>query len=177
MPTPTINLVDDYAWARIDYRVQRLIKSYRLSAHDAEDLRQELAAELVRAASRFDPTRSSPHTFVNRVLDMHCRYLVRQLHSTRVSMRAATASLSPETESVATNARGDVTEQGLAEVAMDLQVALDALPRKLRVICEELKHYPPTEVARRLRLHRGTLYRAITRIRAHLAASGVGPAI
>jgi RNA polymerase sigma factor (sigma-70 family) len=176
MPTNPINLLDDYAWKRIDFRVQWLAKSHRILVHDAEDLRQEFAAELVRAAPRFDPALSSARTFVNRVLDMHLRYVVRQRHSTRAGMRAATASLDAATGPVVNDPRaGERSELELAEAAMDLQAALDALPRKLRVICEELKHYPPAEVARRLRLHRGTLYRAIARIRAHLAAQGMNP--
>ena len=89
-PTPTTpadstdqptNLIDDYALDRIEFRVGRLTRLFRLNDADADDLRQELALELVKAADRFDPALATRRTFVNGALDRCYRHICRRFRA------------------------------------------------------------------------------------------------
>jgi len=171
------NLIDEYALNRIEYRAIRLRCAFRLNEHDTEDLRSRLAVQLLRASARFDPTRASQHTFVNRVLDRAYRHLARELRTRRE--HAVWAPLEPlECEDDGESAQsqtGDAPDPAeVVERRSDVETALASLPRPLRVIGEELKHSTPREVAERLGLHRSTVYRAMGRIREHFTAYGLG---
>jgi DNA-binding IclR family transcriptional regulator len=47
------------------------------------------------------------------------------------------------------------------------------LPAQLRRSCVELQVFAPAEVAKRLRLHRSTVYRAIDDLRRRFVAAGL----
>jgi RNA polymerase sigma-70 factor (ECF subfamily) len=170
------NCIDDYALARIDYRVGRLVEAFHLDEHTAEDLRQDMIVELLEASSRYDPARSRRNTFITRVLDRHYLHLARglanrqkheALHPTPISVLE---HFQPAGNDVR---RGERSACERSELAMDLSELIDGLPAQLRRICEELQVFTPAEVAKRLRLHRSTVYRAMDDIRQHFVAAGL----
>jgi RNA polymerase sigma factor (sigma-70 family) len=170
------DFTDDYALGRVNYRVARLTRAFRLGEHDAEDLRSRMKIQLLRAASRFDPSRASRCTFINRVLDRAYRHIARELH-TRRGHGAWNPTQFSESDAVAeataaVHAKGADPADGVAR-RIDLDAALASLPRPLRAICEELKHASPREVSERLALHRSTVYRAIAQVRAHFESCGL----
>ena len=170
------NYIDDYALARIDYRVRRLVKSFHLDEHTAEDLRQNMIVELLEASARYDPARSSRNTFITRVLDRFYLHLARGFAN-----RQKHKVLSPTPISVLEYAnptitdirRGEHSTYERSDLTMDLAALIERLPTHLRRICEELRVFTPAEVAKRLRLHRSTIYRAINDIRQHFVAAGL----
>ncbi|MFG0243655.1 MAG: RNA polymerase sigma factor [Phycisphaerales bacterium JB054] len=168
--------LSQYALDRIEYRVARLAQVFRLSADDADDLRQDMALEVWRAMPRFDAEKASEETFINRVLDLYYRHTARSIRTQRRHEAMSPALLSAMNGWVPlTNdtRAGEQSEADRACEAVDIERALATLPRKLRLICEELKHHTPRDVAQRLRMHRGSVYRAIGQIRAHLEACGI----
>jgi RNA polymerase sigma factor (sigma-70 family) len=171
------NLLDGYALDRIEYRVGRLVKLFRLGDADADDLRQELALELVKAADRFDPALATRRTFVSRALDRSYRHIYRRLRARQRHgvMSPMPISLMEDFHPVINDPRsGDLSDQARAELRIDLAPALASLPRHLQQICEVLKTHTPREAADHLGIHRSTIYRAIKEIRSHFTRCGLG---
>ncbi len=175
--TRTANLIDDYALARVDYRVRRLTTAFRLDDDTAEDLRQNMMVQLLRAARRYNPTRTRPHTFVTRVLDRYYLHAARALSncqkhgSKRPTPMSALEDFNP---TVNDPRQGERAECERSDLAFDLVAVVATLPEALQRICDELRFRKPSEVAERLGVHRSTIYRAIGQIRRHFTAAGLG---
>jgi len=169
--------IDDYARARIDYRVGCLVEAFHLGDDEAEDLRQDMIVELLRAAARQDSGRSGRKTFITRALDRHYLHVARhpgnrQKHE---SMHPRPISAMPSFCPTTNDPRkGDRSEVERADLALDLGEIVPTLPPRLQGVCAELRFYKPSEAARRLGIHRSTMYRAIQEIRRHFVAAGLG---
>ena len=176
---PPGHLIDDYALDRIAFRVRQLSVQFDLGKHEQEDCRQDMVAELLSAMKRFDPDKASRETFINRVLD---RYV---LYATRVrctAMRRACASPlglddvrrgyqprindPPHTE---------LDEQGRRELRLDLETAMSRMPPDLQQTCQLLTELTPAEAAKRLGLHRRSVYRRMDLIHQYLDELGLNP--
>lgn len=172
------NCIDDYALARIDFRVGRLVEAFRLGDGEAEDLRQDMIAELLKARVRHNPARCQRNTFINRTLDRYYLHAARALANRQKheSMRPTPISAMPTfSPTVNDPRRGERSEQERVDVAIDLAEVVSNLPPELQRICEALRLYKPSEAARRLGMHRSTIYRAMREIRRHFTAAGLGP--
>jgi len=175
---PTDNCIDDYALARIDYRIRRLVEAFRLGDEEAEDLRQEMIAELLKAGVRHNPGRSQRNTFINGTLDRYYLHVARSLANRQKheSMRPTPISAMPNfSPTVNDPGQGEWSEQERVDLTIDLPEVVSNLPPELQRICEALRYYKPREAARRLGMHRSTIYRAIREIRRHFTAAGLGP--
>jgi DNA-directed RNA polymerase specialized sigma24 family protein len=51
----------------IRHKARKLIGSYGFTSSDEEDLRQELTFHVIRNMKSYDPSRSSPRTFADRI--------------------------------------------------------------------------------------------------------------
>ena len=77
-PTPdTINPFVDHLVAT---RARHLVETCRLPNHAVEDTRADLLLALLRAVRRYNPDRSSPSWFTERVLDMQYAAMARKLN-------------------------------------------------------------------------------------------------
>ncbi len=175
--TPSSHLVDDYALARIDYRVGRLVQAFHLRADEADDLRQDMIVELIKALTRHDPTQSQRKTFITRALDRRYLHVARHLGNRQKheSMHPTPISRLPGfSPTVNDTHKGQRSEAERVDLALDLGDILPTLPPRLQRVCEELRSYKPSEAARRIGMHRSTMYRAIEEIRRHFVAAGLG---
>jgi DNA-directed RNA polymerase specialized sigma24 family protein len=170
-------LIDQYAMDRIDYRVARLQGALGLNEQDAEDARQDMLAELWVASSRFDPSRASRRTFVCGVLDQCYRELARKIK--RSGRRPALNPISFETAFGPNSRDGAMPESGSsfaerADLRIDVEEALSPLPRRERLVAEDLKQFGKVaDVARSRSMHRGSVYRSVGVIRERLLESGI----
>jgi hypothetical protein len=57
----------DLILSEIDHQAQRLAYRHGLPAHELDDLRQDLVADLLSRAHAYDDERASPSTFVTMV--------------------------------------------------------------------------------------------------------------
>jgi RNA polymerase sigma factor (sigma-70 family) len=127
---------------------------------DREDVKQEAIIGVWVALSRFDPSRASLRTFVERVVAAKIASLVRRsLAKKRTKHHAAAESF-----------------QWLVgvELHLDLQRLLAQLGPRERRVAELLGECSPTQIARRLRISRPCVYRRINRIRAAIRKGGLG---
>jgi RNA polymerase sigma factor (sigma-70 family) len=177
-PSPGI-CIDEYAQNRIHFRVGRLARAFRLSEDEADDLRQEMVAALLKASPRFNPDRSTRNTFISRTLDRHYRYVARHLRDRRrhAAMRPTPISaLRRFCPAINDPSRGEMSENERVDLHHDMGCALASMPPKLQAIAAALKVYSPREAAGRLGMHPSTVYRAIRKIRRHFIDAGLGGA-
>ncbi len=174
-PTSFSPLTEQYAMDRIEFRVGCLRKAFGLGEHDAEDIRQEMLLQLWLASSRFDAARASRRTFTCGVLDRCYMAIARRL----TQRRAAVAPLSFEDalgdgrrEPAAATSGPCFADQ--ANLRMDLDEVLRPLPRRERLVAEDLKHFGKVaDVARSRSMHRGCVYRSVAVIRERLLECGI----
>jgi len=175
------NPIDDYALARIDFRVSKLRSQFDLSEHDQEDMRNDMVVELLQAFDRFDPLKSKRETFINRVLDRFVLYVMRQ----RCTQMRRSCDSPRGFDDVSTGfqpcgndpAHGERDEQGYRDLRLDLPDVIALLPEDLQRICHVLKHKSGRAAAKELGIGKSTLYRAVADIREHfrkLGYAGVG---
>jgi len=175
---PAGHLIDTFARRRIDYRVYRLAKKFKLKAQDRRDLRQDFLMTLVRAGQSYQPGRCQRSTFIWAVLDRRYKHHVRQL-----SMQDSHDALDPicfddvepDMEYELLDPHGEKDFE-LVDLQADTQTILQRMPEDLRHICELLMTHTPAEVARRLEVHPSTITRAMQRIRPLFAQAGYGRA-
>lgn len=159
----------ELAHRQMAFRAERLARVYRLAPDQVDDLRQELAAEIVRALRRFDPAIASRTTFTRAVMDFWYRQKCKQL-SREASARYRILPLPPlGTEGFD---YADPRDSGFSDVdlRLDLVDRMGALPQDLFEIARDLlagKSVPG--IAAERGVHRGTVNRLVLRLRTHLA--------
>ncbi len=174
VPTSSIH-IDEYALRRIEFRVRRLARVFGLNDEHADDLRQDMVVELLKALPRFDPFRCSQRTFTCRILNRTFKSMARTLVA-RLRHRAMNPGFLGEFEPVCNNpARGELSEEDLADVCMDFEHIIPSMPDRLRRVAETLMvRGCPADAARALGVHRANILRAMRDIRAIFEAAGYG---
>ena len=175
-PTDTSHLIDDYALARIDFRVRQLRFQFDLSDEDQEDLRNDMVVELLSAFKRFDPDKSKRETFINRVLDRFVLYVTRQrctqqrrASDSPIGFDDVSAGFQP---TINDPRRGESNEQDLRELRLDLPEVIAKLPDDLQQVCEVLARKSGRAAAKELGISKSSLYRAVADIRKHFISWG-----
>ncbi len=172
------SLIVDYALARIDYRMRQLASQFGLSEHEREDYRHDMVVELLSAFKRFDPHKAKRQTFVNRVLDKFVKHAIRGRYTRQ--RRACDSpvhfeDIGPGYQFVVNDTRaGQLNEQGLCELRLDLHAAIARMPERLQRVCRLLMTFDPAEAARQLGICRQSVYRNMREIRERLIRAGLG---
>ena len=159
----------DLTLRQMKFRTERLGRLYTLTTDQVADLWQELAAEIVRALRRFDPTIASRTTFMKGVMNLWYRQKCKQLRR-EAAVRERLVPLPPlgtEGMDFADRRLGGVTE---VDARLDLADRIADLPQDLFALARDLlagRSVP--EVAAERRVHRGTVNRMVLQLRVHLA--------
>lgn len=160
----------DLTLRQMKFRTERLGRLYTLTADQVTDLWQDLAAEIVRALRRFDPTIASRTTFMKGVMNLWYRQKCKQLRR-EAGVRDRLVPLPPlgtEGMDFADRRLGGVGE---VDARLDLADRIADLPADLFALARDLlagKSVP--EIAAELGVHRGTVNRMVLQLRVHLAA-------
>jgi len=172
------DLLDHFVLDRIGYRARRLAVQFNLDDGRQDDLRQDMVAEVLRAATRFDPTRTTWHTFACRVLDRLVKHIARAESLRRVREAdglphdPCSAEGVPAVLAAMVDPRDDLAD---LELRLDVDHVLASMPPRLRQACELLREYSPPEVARMMGIHRNSIYRLVARARRYFEEAGLGP--
>ena len=159
----------DLTLRQMKFRTERLGRLYTLTTDQVADLWQELAAEIVRALRRFDPTIASRTTFMKGVMNLWYRQKCKQLRR-EAAVRERLVPLPPlgtEGMDFADRRLGGVTE---VDARLDLADRIADLPQDLFALARDLlagKSVP--EIAAERGVHRGTVNRMVLQLRVHLA--------
>lgn len=165
---PPAEELSPHTIAVIDHRSDRLAKIFHLSDDDRDDIRQDMALAVLSAMRRYDSARASRDTFAERVISLQYVKIAQRIRrdierQPESATEAIGALIDPRSE------RGNTDD-----LRLDLEAALVGLPRRLRLIAEDLKTMRPGEIAAEMGVHRSTIHRAIAQIRTHLRDRGVG---
>ncbi len=171
-------VIDDYALARIDYRVRQLAKRFNLPEDQQEDCRHDMVVELLSAFQRFNPDKAKRETFINRVLDRFVKYTTR----VRCTHRRRPSDSPIHFDDIASGYQpiindpptGQLDEQGQCELRLDMDTAIARMPGRLQRVCRFLMEFRPAEAAERLGICRQSIYRNISEIREYLTGAGLG---
>lgn len=159
----------ELAHRQMAFRAERLARVYRLAPDQVDDLRQELAVEIVRALRRFDPAIASRTTFTRAVMDFWYRQKCKQLSREATARRCVVPLPLLGTESFD---YADPDDRGYRDVDLRLDLAdrIAVLPQDLFEVARDLlagKSVPC--IAAERGVHRGTVNRLVLRLRTHLA--------
>ena len=172
--------IDAYAAELIRCKACQLVGKAGLTAHDVDDLIQELTAELLKCLPKFDPRKASFKTYVSCVVRRKAYRIIRERIAEMRnpareshSLNQVDAEESPEAGAHAVTqeehdrriGRRNRSVEEQAQLALDVASVLAKLPDRLRRLCEVMKHKLPTEAAQRLSIARSTVYERIGQAR------------
>ena len=178
--------LDKYARDMVAWRAAQL--SYRppFKPWDRKDLEQELALDLMRRAARWDPRRGTWRGFVCRVVYNGMATLLTNARVQRLGWQCQKFSLNEfvriAEEEYATREEIIEVDQDVdqchdawrtTDLRVDLELALDALPPRLKAIALRMPNETPTEIARAMGLTTTQVKRDIARLRQLLRIAGL----
>jgi RNA polymerase sigma-70 factor (ECF subfamily) len=132
-------------------------------AGDREDLEQEALLRVWQALPRYDPTKASLRTFVERVADSRFASLLRP--------RCRQVVIEPLSRISPASADGIPA----VELRVDFERVLAKLSEPDRRLARLLSEHTPSQASRILGVARSTVYCRIRRLRAAFRAAGYGP--
>jgi RNA polymerase sigma-70 factor (ECF subfamily) len=182
--------LDESAINLIRYKARRLVEHEGFTESDLPDIEQDLALDVLRRLSRYDPRRAGARTFVSRIVDNHVATLIEFRKAHMRDYRREAGSLDERmvdaggnvgdpiplvrsktyTKAVLESAR---LAEKLRTLRIDLERVLAALPAEQRALCERLRTATVAEISRETGVPRGTLYERIGEIRSGFEKAGL----
>ena len=132
----------------------------RRSEIEREDLEQEALLSVFAAIPRFDRSRASLRTFVERIVATSIASVYRRMGSEK------------RTKPADYKLPGSLQLLVRVELRVDLQQLLERLEPRDRQVARLLPEYCRADIARRLKMSRAAVYRSISRIRNVLREGG-----
>jgi len=174
-------IVDGYAKWLVGYKAKQLVGKAGFTESDKEDIEQELILDLLERSSNYDPDKSRRHTFVAWVVENGVARLLERRQAAKRDQQRIEFSLNEtmrdeeggETERSATipDPRGETAR--LCDLVLDVGELLQALPPKLRSLCEGLKVQTVSEISQQTGIPRSTLYESIYKLRRQCRSKGI----
>jgi len=163
MPEPNLEQVLPLALRAVQVRAAAAVASGRTPAADREDLEQEAFLGLWTALRRYDASRASLRTFLERVADKRFASLLRRRQSPVVIDRL--------------DGHRFATADGIPAVQfhVDFERVLAPLGDPDRKLALLLIDHGPTEISRMLGIARSTVYARMARLRRAFREAGYGP--
>lgn len=174
----------------VKHKARRLVGIAGFVEADREDLEQELVIALLRAMPRFDASRASARTFLNRVANNCAAKLLQRQTAAKRDFRRIVQPTKVARETADTNditGRSDVDRSSCTEVIgqwavragsepdlpVDLERAVNRLPASHSSLCSALADQGPTVAAQSIAISRSTAYRWIAQIRDQFRSAGL----
>jgi len=147
----------------VQVRAAAAVAAGRVPASDREDLEQEALVGLWLASGRYDPTRATLKTFVERVAERQFASLLRRRNRLRIEPLDGHPFPTPD---------------GIPAIQfhVDFERILSCLTDEDRAVAQLLLDHRPTEISRMLGIARSTLYARMARLRRAFLKAGYGPA-
>lgn len=173
-------LLNPFVDKRIKSEIRALIRTRKIHAQDAGDIRQEILLELVKCFESFNSEHSAFETFVSAVIFKAARKAARDIWTNRRDSCLFCQSLNESANLVedgGEDSLGDAVSED--EVAMylgkrertrheqnllvfEMQEFLSTLPKIQKSVCKELMNGKTiSEIASRKKIPRSTFYRNI----------------
>ena len=147
----TNGLFDDYELTVIRIKSRNLIGKAGFLPDDLEDIRQEIILDLLQRLPKYDPSKSSRHTFINDLVDNKIANLIEEKNAALRDYHNSPARLDEpantnpiptlDYESATENVSlrdGVMSDFELFELREDIIRMLEKLPPHLRDVCIRL---------------------------------------
>jgi RNA polymerase sigma-70 factor (ECF subfamily) len=168
-----------------------LCRKVGFSRSDFDDLQQELKLRLLQKSSKFDPTRGSLSTFIDRVINNEVRTMLRDRRRRKRAPGFTASSLEAPAAGQNRDEAGNVGDAVSAadqarrtgtpdrptdteETAEAVDQVIKSLPPEDADIANRLKHAGVSAVARDLGVSRQHVYEVIDRMRKRFKDAGFG---
>ncbi len=165
-------LVDEATWpgSTVLYFARQLIGRAGLTSSDLDDVRQDLAVHALVQWPKFDSSRSSARTFLDRILRQRQRAILRKRRSKR--RRATNVLLTSEISHDKRRSRSR-DHVATADCRHDIARTLAPMPLEERHLASGLARHSITQLARLQRRHRQRLHESLRRIRRRFEDAGL----
>ena len=192
MSTANSRPLPSYISTLIQVTVKKMIGSCGLNKSDQEDLEQQIAFEVIRRRSKFDPAKAHEKTFLARLVEHAVADIFAARKAGNRDYRREDGSLgqwmkdsagkwvrrgetiTEESAGQRTGGPGALPEE-LRDLAIDMEEAAALLPARLREIYEQFKtHGSVQEIARVIGLHPSSVYESLAQIRQRFEKAGLG---
>ena len=172
---------DEYVARLIQVKAHQLVHKAGFTESDREDIEQELTLHVLEHLHDYDPSRSSRHTFIARVVEHKAADLIDYRTAKMRTPRRVEQSLDETlvdaegalTDRASMMAGNESTPGALRDAAIDLAEVLQQLPPRLRALCKRLPDATMQEIADEFGVARRTVYRWIDQIRDRLQKAGL----
>lgn len=145
-----------------------LVGRFSLTESDREDIEQFLRKRVVKAWPAYDPKRSQPNTFADRVIDAATASFIRD----RTRMKRDPSRVQP-LDGCGYEPTTDRHDAHRLDLEMDVRIGLDGLDANDRAYALLLMDYGPVEAQRRSGLTKRKAESARKRIRQALIDGGL----
>ena len=191
MSTANSSPLPQYIRTLIQVTVKKMIGLHGFSKSDQEELEQQIAFEVIRRRSKFDPVKAQENTFLARLVKHAVADIIAVRKAGKRDYRREEGSLDQWMKDGADKWvwRGDtVTEESagrriggpgalpeeLRDLAIDMAAVATTLPDRLRTIYEHFKVCGSAQgVAQATGLHRSSVYDALAQIRQRFEEAGL----
>ncbi len=146
-----------------------VVGRYGLTTSDRLDIEQHLRAHLLQGWDGYDPTRSQPNTFADRLVSRALSTLIRNRTRRKRDPRRVVAHIGPGHYEPATSRR----DVDLWVLHLDVRMAMEQLDGIDRRFAEHLMYYGTEEAARRVGLTERRARTARARIAESFRRSGI----
>ncbi|MGH6895149.1 MAG: hypothetical protein ACREJ5_01175 [Geminicoccaceae bacterium] len=161
--------VDPRAVQFVRYHARGLAARRAIPGWEVEDYEQDLIADLLARAPRFDPSRASRATFDDRIIRHRVATLIAVGARMRHMDQEVVALPAPETDDEAQVP----SIEAQCSICLDLDRFIGGLPERLRCCCRWLMAENRRSAAVAAGLHRSTLYQAARDLRQRAIEAGL----
>lgn len=153
---------------QLKYHAWRLKQMKCFESQEIEDIEQDLLLEIWPALSKFDRTKSSLATFVDKLLSRRSNNLIHKHMCIKRGGKTQTLSLDKEDENGQTlmdYLADDHCFEDEISIRIDVSKVIHQLPESLQTLCEQLKIFTITEVSHMSGRSRAAIYRDLELMR------------
>ena len=161
---------------QVRYHARSLMRHSAIHGVEVEDLEQELMLDYLSRKQAYDPEKAKWSTFVDRILNHKCASLIEAARAQKRGSGISDFSLDAwlEDKDFEPNALPDPATEDLTsrDLQIDLEQAVQQMPPHLVLLLVDLRTLSISEISRKTKTPRSTLYGTLSELRGSLKARG-----
>ena len=169
--------IDPYVVNQVRYHAYSLMRHPAIHGVEVEDLEQEMMLDYLSRSQAFDPDKAKWSTFIDRILNHKCASIIEAAKAQKRGSGIREFSLDAwlEDEDGEDDALPDPTTENMTvrDLRIDLEDAIQQMPPHLVLLLVDLRTLTMSEISRKTRTPRATLYGTLAELRADLGSRGI----
>ncbi|WP_212111467.1 sigma-70 family RNA polymerase sigma factor [Bartonella queenslandensis] len=164
--------IHPYIVKQVRYHAHRLIRHSAIHGVEVEDLEQELMLDYLSRKQAYNPEKAKWSTFIDRIFNHKCACLIETACAQKRGTGLAEFSLDTwlEDGDGEDNALPDPATEDLTshDLQIDLERAVQQMPPHFVLLLVDLRTLSISEISRKTKTPRSTLYGTLSKLRASL---------